>query len=140
MSAIVAEELLKGDCKPDATYRDGRTALMRCCEYKTIPDIKIASMLLDRDPNLGFHLDDYHDSGLDLLVIFKNEAEKKEILSDKMYINLCVKYLKIYSEGDQGDGVFSRVMEIICNDKDGLRPALDRPLLQKGINLNNYCD
>uniref|UniRef100_A0A6C0JY43 Uncharacterized protein n=1 Tax=viral metagenome TaxID=1070528 RepID=A0A6C0JY43_9ZZZZ len=140
MSAIVAEELLKGDCKPDAKYSTGRTALMRCCNYKTNPDIKIASMLLDRDPNLGFQLDDDGYSGLDLLIEFNNENEKKELLRDKMYRNLCVKYLKIYSDGDLSDGVFARVMEIICNDKDDLRPALDRPLLQKGINLNNYCD
>jgi hypothetical protein len=146
MSAHVAERLLDKGCNAAYTNKAGDTALILCCEQVTDPSLKIASRLLDNNTptengeEQQFHLDSYGYSGLDILLDFsKRPDKKKETLANELYINLVVKYIKLYNERRPTDEVYNRNMETICNDKE-LRKALDRKLLVNlGIDLNKFC-
>lgn len=141
MFVIIAKELLKGDCKPEETYNRGFTALTNCLNSMTNTNLTIASMILDRDPNLAFHIDPEGNSSLDLVISYY-EDQQDYMLNNKLYIDLCVRLFEIYSEGDQGDGVFTRVMESMCIDETNfpLRRVLDKPFARIGIDFNDYCN
>jgi hypothetical protein len=144
MAFIVAKELLKGNCRPDARYGEyNKSAIMRACDYKDNSSLLIADALLKYDANLGFQFDNEGKSGLNYLFDYHNDGDKEVFLKNKLYIKFVVNYLKLYYLNKPVDDNFTRVMELICNDPE-LRKAFSTPLLQvsgvkEGIDLNKYC-
>lgn len=144
MALIVAKELLKGNCRPDARYGEyNKSAIMRCCDHRENPSLLIADALLKYDANLGFQFDSEGNSGLKYLFDYHNDGDKEDFLKNKLYIKFGVTYLKLYYLNKPDDDNFTRVMELICNDPE-LRKAFSTPLLQvsgvkEGIDLNKYC-
>jgi hypothetical protein len=145
LSVMVVKELLKGDCKPYATYSNQKTAVMRACDYKEDASLLILNELLDFDYNLGFQVDDREESGLTYLFDYRSNEDKRFLLHNKLYITVAVKYLKLYYIQNPDDNNFKTVMNLICNDAE-VRKAFSTPLLKvsipgskQGIDLNTYC-
>jgi hypothetical protein len=146
MSIIVVKELLKGNCRPEATYgENNKSALMRACDYKEDASLLILNELLNFDYNLGFQLDSNGESGIMYLFNYLTDQDKSYFLKNKLYIKVCVNYLKIYFIHDPNNDNFESTMDSICNDPE-LRRAFSTPLLKvtipeskKGIDLNDYC-
>lgn len=138
MSVIVVKELLKGNCRPDAEYNNKKTALMRACDYKEDASLLIVNELLNFNYKLGFQLDSSDESGIMYLFDYQNGNHKKDLLQNKLYIKVGVKYLKLYYTNKPNDKNFQDVMKKICNDQE-VRRAFSTPLLKQGIDLNIYC-
>jgi hypothetical protein len=146
MSVVVVKELLKGDCKPYATYSNNqKSSLMRACDYKEDASLLILNELLEFDYNLGFQVDSSDESGLMYLFDYRSNEDKKFLLHNKLYIKVAVKYLKLYYIHNPDDKTFKDVMKKICNDAE-VRRAFSSPLLKvsipgskQGIDLNAYC-
>jgi ankyrin repeat protein len=144
----IAEAILSNrDFQPEIVNNDGRTALIRCCRYRTKPSLKIGSALLDINRgNHQFILDSSSLSGLDYLLDFfddEDETEFPEEIYCQMpeYVDFVVKYLKLYFDRmEKGDQVYERNIEKICRSKilyDTFGPALRRA--RTGINLYDVC-
>jgi len=145
MAVVVVKELLKGDCKPRATYGDQKSALMRACDYKEDASLLILNELLEFDYNLGFQVDNREESGLIYLFDYRSNQDKQFFLHNKLYIKVAVKYLKLYYIKNPEDNNFKQIMNLICNDAE-VRKAFSSPLLKvsipgskQGIDLNTYC-
>jgi hypothetical protein len=146
MSVVVVKELLKGDCKPYATYSNNqKSSLMRACDYKEDASLLILNELLEFDYNLGFQVDSNDESGLMYLFDYRSNEDKQFLLHNKLYIKVAVKYLKLYYIHNPDDKTFKEVMKKICNDAE-VRRAFSSPLLKasipgskQGIDLNVYC-
>lgn len=144
----IAKAILSSrDFQPEIVNNDGRTALIRCCRYRTKPSLKIGSELLDINRgNHQFILDNSNLSGLDYLLDFFDDEDETEFPAEiycqmPEYVEFVVKYLKLYFDRtEKGDQVYERNIEKICKTKtlyDTFGPALRRA--RTGINLYDVC-
>lgn len=146
-SLEVAEALLSRGCKAEEVNNDGRTALVRCCRYRTSPSLKLGITLLDTNrgdyPSL---LDKDGFGGLDYLLDFDEEARDRGdyavgyYVLDPQYIEFVAKYLKFYLDSEKiADEVYLRNIQKIC-DIEVLKKAL-RPVFNKttGISFDEVC-
>jgi len=143
----VAQALINHGCNLAEVNNDGRTALIRCCRYRTTPSLRIGIVLLD-DVNHGdyqFILDNDRLSGLDYLLTFDEDGifnlPAEEYCQIPEYVEFVVRYLKLYFDKvDKADQVYERNIEKICRTKilyDTFGPALRRA--KTGINLYDVC-